>query len=151
MDCHSSHRGNCKRLSAPIMKTKFISRCRRRSVFNKSTVYCVRYLSSTSDTCIFGGSGKLRTVFARLSQLGCSGLSGFCGLTSHQISSSPSCRSPARATWRCPPCAGLNDPPNRPTDFPAALKVEPVPCRGPDIYRLSNAERQQGRAREAVP
>ena len=42
------------------------------------------------------------------------GFSGFCGDTSHQTSSSPSRASASRLICRCPPCAGLNEPPSSP-------------------------------------
>ena len=42
-------------------------------------------------------------------------LSGFCGLTSHQSSSRSSAWSAAWLTCRCPACAGLKEPPKRPT------------------------------------
>ena len=98
--CQSFHFGSCKRLSAPIIKTKLLSAWRVLSVRKRSTVYCVPYCRSTSLTRIRGGRGRSRTVLARISQLGCSGLSGFCGLTSHQISSNCNVRKPALATWR---------------------------------------------------
>ena len=43
------------------------------------------------------------------------GFSGFPGETSSHTWSSRSRRRASSATWRWPSCAGLNDPPNRPT------------------------------------
>src|SRR6201996_2310874 len=57
--------------------------------------------------------------------------SGFCGLTSHQTSSSPRRLSATRLISRCPSCAGLKDPPNRPTRRPAQLG--PVKRPGSDF------------------
>src|SRR5579862_3750083 len=47
-------------------------------------------------------------------------LSGFCGAASQITWSSPSRRRAVSATWAWPSCAGLNEPPNRPTRIPGS-------------------------------
>src|SRR5579871_5338103 len=56
-------------------------------------------------------------AFARRSAKGAmpaTGFSGFCGLTTHQTSSRPRRWMAAREMSRCPPWAGLKDPPRMP-------------------------------------
>ena len=71
------------------------------------------------------------------------GFSGFCGDTSHQTASRPSRRRAASETVRCPPWAGLNDPPSRPIRWPGAGSVPPSarPSRRGVAGRLVSAER----------
>ena len=72
------------------------------------------------------------------------GFNGLPGETIHQYSSSPSESIANRLIARCPPCAGLKDPPMRPTVFKGVtlFKGETLfkgvsgPARGQSIYRL---------------
>src|ERR1700689_2216234 len=62
-------------------------------------------------------------------------LRGFCGETSQITRSSPSRTKAVCATWAWPSCAGLNDPPRRPTRMPGRRSKPGLSARRPPASR----------------
>ena len=88
-----------------------IGRC---SVFQDPARFRSRRWLMTSQ------NAQLRPIRSLNGAMPATGLSGFCGATIHQTSSSPRCSSASWLMNRWPSWAGLNEPPNRPIRRPAA-------------------------------
>ena len=79
------------------------------------------------DAAVGGGDAGRRARRSAKGAMPATGFSGFCGDTSHQTSSSSSRLSASRLICRCPPCAGLNEPPSRPMRRPQPRRTTPPP------------------------
>ncbi len=130
MSCQRFQCGSWARLSPPISQTNRVCGKRRRSAFSVSAVYVEPSSASMPLARMRRSAEATASACCSRSANGAMparGFSGFCGDTSHHTSSRSSRRNAKRLICRCPPCAGLNDPPRRPMRRPL---VRPVVVRG---------------------
>ncbi len=105
---------DCRRPSARRIASPG-SGCAAPSACGRLKRLCSR--ASRSVTLMRGWAATRRADSSRSANgaMPSTGFSGFCGETSHQISSSASSRSASRLIWRWPRWAGLKEPPSSPT------------------------------------
>ncbi len=138
-------RSNWTRLSAPISQTNCVRLNRRAHASSVSAVKRVPSHVSSATARSRGSPPHARRTLAIRAASGAMplcALSGFCGLTMSQTSSRSSRFKASRAMWAWPACAGLNEPPNKPT---RRLGARPRRWRGETTLKGASAPSRAAR------